>query len=302
MLFRSSTAVGNPCDVATGDKSQLETDYHGPDLRFVRSYHSNTRDGGNKLGVGWMHNYAARLIFSGSTPRGLLRPSGHQDFLQLMGDRYVSLSGAGLQVKQNSTQWLVYLPNGDRETYSAQGRLVEIRRKGGRITTLNYDAQGDLTSVVAPSGQQLSLVYANGRLSSVTDPASNPISFAYDGNGNLSEVTYPGGHSRTYHYEHPTWKNHLTGITDENNQRYSTYNYDSMGRMVSEEHAGGVEGLTVAYTNSNSVVTDAAGATTTYNFAPSSTKTRRVTSVVRQGLTTSYTYMEIGRASCRERV
>ena len=54
-------------------------------------------------------------------------------------------------------------------TYSAQGRLATVTDPLGRTTTFQYDAEGDLVAVIAPTG---TLTYTHdgmGRLTSVTD-------------------------------------------------------------------------------------------------------------------------------------
>ena len=92
----SSTQVGDPCDVSTGDFSQPETDYGGAGLTFVRSYHSAVLESHHTLGVGWTHNYAAYLTIDSNqgVPNGLLRPDGHHDAIQWINGNYESLSGS----------------------------------------------------------------------------------------------------------------------------------------------------------------------------------------------------------------
>jgi len=65
-------------------------------------------------------------------------------------------------------------------------------------------------------------------------------------------VTKPDSSVRTYLYEIPTvgyigFPHALTGIVDENATRFATFAFDSIGRAISTEHAGGVEKYQVAY-------------------------------------------------------
>ena len=54
--------------------------------------------------------------------------------------------------------------------------------------------------------------------------------------------------------------NALTGITDENGNRYATFKYDATGRAVSSEHAGGAEKVSFTYNaNGTTTATDSAG-------------------------------------------
>jgi YD repeat-containing protein len=90
----------------------------------------------------------------------------------------------------------------------------------------------------------------------------------------LISVTYPDGTVRKYVYENASYPNALTGIIDEFGDRYATYTYDSNGRGISTQHAGGVELTTVAYSQGGLVgsntpdvsVTDARGNVHSYNF------------------------------------
>jgi YD repeat-containing protein len=143
--------------------------------------------------------------------------------------------------------------------------------------------------VTGPFGHTLQFSYDEGEIVEVEDPAGETIAYAYDTDGNLSEVTYQDSSSKTYHYENTTFPHHLTGITDENNVRFATYAYDSEGRVISSEHAGGAGAISIEYNEDESVVTDAAGTVITFEFTTDSAYARRAISVSRNGLTTAYT-------------
>jgi RHS repeat-associated protein len=279
---------GNPCDAATGDKFQTETDYSGPILPFVRYYHSLMLEGYHGLGVGWTHNYAALLVISGGQPAGLIRPDGHQDPLQWMTDQWVSLSGASIHVQASGSNWVACLADGSQELYNGTGSLIELIDPAGLITRLSYNDDGTLSSVVGPFGHSLLFTYSGGLITQVTDPAGNPISYTYDSNNNLTSVTYEDSHSRTYLYENSTLVNNLTGIIDENGSRYSTYAYNSYGQVTSSTHAGGADSVSLSYGSSSTTVTDGAGTTTVFGFTTFDYFDRRVTSVSRNGNTQSF--------------
>jgi YD repeat-containing protein len=112
---------------------------------------------------------------------------------------------------------------------------------------------------------------AKGRIAGFTDPEGNAYQYTWDGDGRLIAVTYPGGESRTYHYEHSIYPNALTGITDENGERFATWWYDNDGRANLSEHAGGAERVTIDYTyldhatDPQVLVTSALGRQSTYH-------------------------------------
>jgi RHS repeat-associated protein len=108
----------------------------------------------------------------------------------------------------------------------------------------------------------------------MTDPANGIYQYTYDSVGNLTSVTFPDGKIRTYHYNEAAFTsganlpNALTGITDENGVRFATYTYDTQGRAVVTEHAGGVERYVLGYSSdgSNTMVTDPLNSQYTHHF------------------------------------
>ncbi|MCR9279055.1 MAG: hypothetical protein NXH85_13880 [Pseudomonadaceae bacterium] len=157
--------------------------------------------------------------------------------------------------------WTVTTPDDSIEEYDVDGRLTSITNKAGQALTLTYDSNG-LSSITDDQNRSLSVVIQSDQLVSVSDPLSNTYSYSYDSSGRLETVTYPDetplvsndNPVRTYHYEDSAFPNALTGITDENGDRYATWDYDSSGRVISSEHAGGVDKNTLAF-NTNGTVT-----------------------------------------------
>ena len=116
------------------------------------------------------------------------------------------------------------------------------------------------------------------RLVKLTDPAGGVISYGYDAQSNIASVTYPNGTQRLYWYNEQANTNNtnlpnaLTGITDENGDRYATYQYSADGKAISTGHANGADLYTLAYTTDASgnpvstTVTDPLNTQRTYNF------------------------------------
>jgi len=72
----------------------------------------------------------------------------------------------------------------------------------------------------------------------VTAPDGKLYQYEYDSEQRLVQVTYPGQTFRQYHYEHSGYPDYaLTGITDENGDRYASFSYDAQGQAVTTEHA-----------------------------------------------------------------
>jgi RHS repeat-associated protein len=82
------------------------------------------------------------------------------------------------------------------------GWLVSVTDGDGNVTTIQRDADGKPTSIVAPFGQVTQLtVNADGYLSSMTNPAGETTSFSYADGGLLTAVTNPMGASKTWGYD-----------------------------------------------------------------------------------------------------
>lgn len=174
-----------------------------------------------------------------------------------------------------------YVDGGLVEQYDSAGRLQSITRQG-RTETLGYDGSGRLAQVTDYAGRSLQLGYdASGRLATLTDPAGGQHQYGYDAIGNLGSVSYPDGRTRQYHYENATFKNALTGISD-NGVRYASWTYDSNGRAITSEHAGGADRITVTYNADGSAkITDVFNGTETLQFTAAPSTAARVTSITR---------------------
>ncbi|TFW30200.1 RHS repeat protein [Massilia horti] len=195
------------------------------------------------------------------------------------------LNGAALE-------WQVYNAQNDTtEVFDPKGKLIRVQIRGGRQLTMQYsDDQtpqaiapkaGLLIEVSDTFGRHLGFTYdAQGRISTLIDPAGGIIQYAYDEAssfgpapaGNLTSVTYQDGKKRIYWYNEPentggvNLPQALTGITDELGVRYATYKYNSTGKAISTEHAGGVEKYTFAYpSETQATVTDPLNSVRNYN-------------------------------------
>jgi len=260
---------GNPCDASTGDKSMTENDVDLPGLRFSRSYHSYIQfdDTASGFGHGWSHSYDARIIIYNGVPTGLLRANGYVEALRESADPehpgvFLAQSGSGRQLRAAAgVGWVVYSPSGEREHYDAAGRLLALENALSQLTIVVRNSSGRVLTVTGPFGRVLSFGYDDlGRLARIGDPDGHVTSYAYDDTGNLESVSYPDGAVRRYHYEDGSYPHHLTGITDENGDRYATYRYDARGRVELSEHAGGIGRITLSYNDDGTTtVTDADG-------------------------------------------
>jgi YD repeat-containing protein len=261
ILGKSDCCVGNPVDPRTGNKFQEELDLSIPSpskLEFRRYYNSKFARIGGALGNGWRHSYdrAVSDDSSGTTRVVLVsRADGKVQQFRFNGqlitadtdvpDRLELLANGG---------WKYTGADADEvELYDATGRLLSIQNRVGQTQSLTYDGGGNLSTVTDSFGRTLSFAYdAWKRIATMTDSASRTYTYGYsaDDKNNLVRITYPDASFRIYHYENAAFPNALTGITDENGDRFATWTYGSSGAATSSEHWGGAEKSTLSYFSS----------------------------------------------------
>jgi RHS repeat-associated protein len=134
--------------------------------------------------------------------------------------------------------------NGSTLNYErdANGRLLKLTDIHGRYLTFSYGTNGRISVVRDSTGRSTSYTYdAQGNRVSETDPNGDMTGYAYDSAHRLTQVTFPSGGKRTY-------------------------TYDVEGRVLSQSDDGGEHLQTYAYHASSTVLTDALGRQTVYEW------------------------------------
>jgi RHS repeat-associated protein len=258
---------GNPCDVFTGNKIQHEVDYQSKYLNLVRVYNSEqNRDRGFTLGNGWKHNFDSKILtFGVNQMYGAFEYIDKNNkihyFSQESTGIYYDRTQENVTAKINGDEIIINF-NGEIRIYDRVERfLKKIKYSTHTITVHGGD---NPTKVSNNFGDEILFHYMNGSLASVTLPNGNIIHYSQDATiGNLITVTYPDNKYKIYHYEDLNFTGYLTGITDENNIRYATWEYDANGKAISSEHKDGYE--KVIFGSSRTTATNSKGHTE--NFA-----------------------------------
>lgn len=182
---------------------------------------------------------------------------------------WVSPVDADVSLVQTTTDYTLTTAQDTVEQYNLAGQLVSITDRKGIQQTLTYNATTGLLEKVTDSfGQSLGFTYSGTKLTSVSLPDTTQLVYTYDTNNNFSSVKREDNTVKTYVYEDARFPNALTGIIDENNQRYMTFSYDAQGRATTSELAGGADKVTVNFIDDvTSTVTDALGQLRTYRFS-----------------------------------
>lgn len=269
---------GNPCNAATGNKSQAEIDYRSNTLYFTRYYNSIFYSSENlTIGKQWAHSYSAFLSISNSVIT-VHRPNGNKLIFKNENGVWISDAGTIETLSEDNLFFIYKTINDDLEFYNNLGQLIKITTRHDLTTHFIYNSENLLAQVVDPYEHAFYFFYDNSnRLIQLTTPDNTDIFYNYDVNNNLSTVVYPddtpsdlsNNPRKLYHYEEANFPHHLTGITDENNIRYATWDYNNIGLVISSEHANGTEKVELIYNENytdTTKVVDALGRIKTYTF------------------------------------
>ena len=274
-----SCPCGDPISIGTGNLFEQVADYQtsGPEparlhpllqqpgrLQHLRHYARN------ELALELRPLSADRLGFLGHR-REAGWPAGelHLDERRL-DDRYRCGSQADqLRLNLDADRYTRYR----RDLHVAAGASEALLQSHPRAQRLHADAAirpgNQLTTVSDSFHRQLSFTYSGGKLQTVTTPDGLILTYGYTG-ALLTSVGYSTSPptSQTYLYENTALPSALTGIIDENGNRYATWTYDSTGRALSSQHAGGAVTHQVSYndTDGSRTVTNPLGEQEMYKF------------------------------------
>jgi len=241
---------GNPCSVSTGNKIDSFTDFQGSILSFKRHYNSLQTINRNSIGAAWRHSFSENLEFDRiGNPRALIWGNGNLVLITIIAQNFQiatklnSVSDVN-RIQQSGDEWHILRKNDNRHVYSNDGNLLRIERPSGDTTSLTYNGENLLETVTDQYGNSISFEYNERLISKANFPDGSYREYLYDDKQRLIGVVFPDITANssdnpvmTYHYEDSRFPYSLTGITDENGDRYATYSYDANGKAISTEHS-----------------------------------------------------------------
>jgi RHS repeat-associated protein len=306
-----SCGCGDPISIGNGNLYEKVTDYQSAGanrLAFDRYYNSlgNLESFANTLGAKWRSTYDRYIRIINATTVTVERADGQEVNFNLNGSTWTPDSDVDLSLVQSGNSWILTDKDDTVETYSSisstEAILQSIKARNGYTQTLTHDSNNFLTAVTDSYNRSLGFTYQNGLLQTVTTPDSLTLSYTYAAAGSssvLTSVAYSTNPvtSQTYLYENTGLPFALTGITDEDGNRYATWTYDTTGRALTSQHANGADLTTVVYddTDNSRTVTNALGVTDTYTFTtlqgvPKVTQISRAATSSTAAATESFTY------------
>jgi len=305
-----SCACGDPVTVATGNLYEQAADYQtfGSNiLGFTRYYNSlSTATFAAALGVNWRGTYDRYVRINSSTSITIERADGQQANFNLIGNTWAPDTDVDITLTTSGSSWVLKDNKDTVEFYttisSTEGLLSSITARNGYVQSMHYNTSNQLTSVTDSYNRTLSFAYLNGLLHAVTTPDGLTLTYTYTSvgaNNQLTSVTYSTSPqtSQSYLYENSTFPFSLTGIIDEDGNRFATWTYDLSGRVLTSQHAGGADLTTFGYndTNGSRTVTSALGQVAVYTFTtlqgvPKVTQINRQATATTAAATAIFTY------------
>jgi len=264
-------SVGNPIGLSLGNKFQKETDLAAvgiSPIEFIR-YHNSLGYVSGSFQNYWTHTYDRFVeipVDPLADPVKVTRPDGKKISFLWNGSVYQPYPGVYSKLEQTANGWRYTSANQTVENFDLDGRLVDITDLSGREQTTTHDRSGQLIRIDSNVGGSIDFRYdGSDRLSSISDQAGRTWNYRYEVLGRLQFVDNPDGTTREYHYEDLRHAYALTGITTENGQRFSHYEYDDQGLATASYHAGNANRVDIQYDASGDrIVLDPLGNATVY--------------------------------------
>ncbi len=197
--------------------------------------------------MGWQHNFHKFLdVADDGNSLTQVSSTGRGEVWNFTSGVWVGDQDSPLLLTQNASSYTLIKPTGDVEIYDLTGRILTEEDQAGMSLTYTYDFGGFLRQITSNLVDSLLFDYAKTygsyNLSSVTNSDGSIYQYEYDVNNNLNVIIFPDttlddNTRRIYHYENTNFPHHLTGITDENGNRYANFGYDVKGRGIFTEYA-----------------------------------------------------------------
>jgi len=243
-------------NAAIGSYFLAETDYPGagPDPIVFRRYYNSRDSGTHAFGANWYGSYGRALTINSATSITVRRDDGRQFAFTYANGAWGSdgdvVGTLATVTSGGSTTGYTFTNAADEtETYNTGGQLQSVRTRAGLVQTMGYNGGGQLTSITDAPGRQVTLTWnGNGQISQVKGPDGLYWTYSYDSSNRLISATNPASATRQYLYENTSFPTALTGLTDEDGNRWLTVAYNSSGWATSAQHAGGADLTAIDYT------------------------------------------------------
>jgi RHS repeat-associated protein len=283
----ASSNVPRPVNVISGNVWFDQTDASIPGLlgglALTRSYNSILayRNVAGVFGRGWTHSFEQKLLFQANDLIKLRSANGSPIWFSDFDED----STFNAMLPRTETSWMVksgasyvrHFRAGGTESYDASGRITSATDASGNATTYTYDSAGRLSTVADAGGRSISFTHdGSGRILTASGPGGLIATYGYDAAGSLRAVSYSDGSGYVFSYDS---SGQLLSIMDATDRVLETHTYDNAGRGITSSLADGVERYLIYYEGLQTLVVDANGNATEYEWTNLQGITPRVTKI-----------------------
>ncbi len=238
--------VSDPVYAPTGNLVERHTDLgFGPQifgLGWERTHNSLDSAYVSVLGAGWGHSYGQELQSDGAGGWVMTGPDRQHISLTPDGSGgWVSFPPIAGELIDTGGVMSVEWHDGSSWTFDSNGRISSLVNWDGQTVTVSRDANGDLDQVVSSVGYSLTFtIDAQRRLTQVVSSDGRTVSYGYSSttasDAALASVTDTEGDTTTFETDGP---GRVTKITDPEGRIVISTTYDTEGRALSQQLAGG---------------------------------------------------------------
>lgn len=192
-------SIADPIQIATGTYIYKHTDIEIPGLTdqitFTRYYNSYNNTRNSPIGFGWSHSYNYRFENKGDSIWEVYYPDGHSaSFIPLYNG-----NGTSFPLYGGTYDSLIKKPSAEYWMYTKEKHIYK------------FSSAGTLSQISKPNGNQTSLTYTSGRLTSIQISGGRSVTLAYNTNNRISSIQTPSG--RSWKYEYDSFGNQTSAIT-----------------------------------------------------------------------------------------
>ncbi|WP_410531154.1 DUF6531 domain-containing protein [Streptococcus sp. LysM4] len=274
-----------PINLNTGNFYLERVDVSIPDIdgdfEIARTYNSKAAGINSLFGRGWSFAFNEQLSSDENQTIYYTRADGSILTFTKDGDSYKAPAGyyLTLQVKTVDTkegdfggeekekyevkEYRITDTEHQEKVFNFHGLLTSQTDEKGNKTTFDYNENYQLTKVTSPTGLVYSLTYNEaGYIGAVQVPNGSTLTYDYDENGHLITYTDAMGVPTRYEYDD---RGRMTAWVDGNGTKVIQNEYDDENRVTKQTDGTGAVS-TLAYSDGQTITTDANGNQTVYTY------------------------------------
>ncbi len=235
------SSCGDPVNCVTGNATETQTDLsiggRGVGLDLTRSYNSQAGASGEHgaFGYGWNGSFSDHLLVNEATKVVTLYQANGSTvpFGETGGGTFTEPAWTQDTLTGTSGEgYTLTLANQTKYQFNGSGRLESVTDRDGNQTTLGY-TEGHLTTITDPTGRKITLAYnGEGLVESAKDPLGHTVKYTYE-SGDLKSVTLPGEESARWQFKYDG-SHQMTEMIDGRSGK-TINGYDGSNRVVSQK-------------------------------------------------------------------